>query len=47
MPGTRITLWAEWNHHRDCYIEPDWLLIYKLDGEDLYLVRTSTHSDLF
>jgi len=36
-----------WAHHRDCHIEPDWLLIYKVDGDDLYLVRTGTHSDLF
>ena len=37
----------EWKHFRDCHIEPDWLLIYKIDGEDLHLVRTGTHSDLF
>jgi mRNA interferase YafQ len=40
-------LGGEWSHHRDCHIEPDWLLIYKVDREDLYLVRTGTHSDLF
>ena len=38
---------GEWRHCRDCHIEPDWLLIYKIDGEDLHLVRTGTHSDLF
>ncbi|MFZ0961512.1 MAG: type II toxin-antitoxin system YafQ family toxin [Terriglobia bacterium] len=38
---------GEWKHHRDCHLEPDWLLIYKIDNEDLYLVRTGTHSDLF
>ncbi len=38
---------GEWKHHRDCHIEPDWLLIYKIDGDDLYLVRTGTHADLF
>ncbi|MGB7592754.1 MAG: type II toxin-antitoxin system YafQ family toxin [Terriglobia bacterium] len=38
---------GEWKHHRDCHLEPDWLLIYKIDGDDLYLVRTGTHSDLF
>ncbi len=38
---------GEWSHHRDCHIEPDWLLIYKVEGDDLYLVRTGTHSDLF
>ena len=38
---------GEWEHHRDCHVEPDWLLIYKIDREDLYLIRTGTHSDLF
>lgn len=34
---------------RECHITPDWLLIYELDGENLflYLTRTGTHSDLF
>lgn len=40
-------LGGEWSHHRDCHIEPDWLLIYKVKGNDLYLVRTGTHADLF
>ena len=38
---------GEWKHYRDCHLEPDWLLIYKIDGSNLYLVRTGTHSDLF
>ena len=40
-------LGGDWKHFRNCHIEPDWLLIYKIDGEDLHLVRTGTHSDLF
>ena len=34
---------------RDCHIEPDWILIYRLDDGQLQLVlaRTGTHSDLF
>ncbi len=40
-------LGGEWSRYRDCHIEPDWLLIYKVNGDDLYLVRTGTHSDLF
>lgn len=34
---------------RECHIAPDWLLIYEVDGDDLflYLTRTGTHSDLF
>ncbi len=38
---------GDWKHHRDCHIEPDWLLLYKTDDTDLYLVRTGTHADLF
>ena len=38
---------GDWQHFRECHIEPDWLLIYKMDGDDLHLVRTGTHSDLF
>lgn len=40
-------LGGDWKHYRDCHIEPDWLLIYKIDDDDLHLVRTGTHSDLF
>jgi mRNA interferase YafQ len=40
-------LGGHWKDSRDCHIEPDWLLIYKIDGNDLHLVRTGTHSDLF
>jgi mRNA interferase YafQ len=32
---------------RDCHIESDWLLIYKIDGNQLIFERTGTHSDLF
>lgn len=34
---------------RECHIAPDWLLIYEIADEELflYLTRTGTHSDLF
>ncbi len=32
---------------RECHILPDWLLIYQIDDNELYLVRTGTHADLF
>ncbi len=38
---------GNWGHHRDSHLEPDWLLIYKLDGDDLYFVRTGSHADIF
>lgn len=38
---------GEWNHHRECHIEPDWLLIYRIEASFLILERTGTHADLF
>jgi len=32
---------------RDCHIEPDWVLIYKLTPSLLSLQRTGSHSDIF
>jgi mRNA interferase YafQ len=36
-----------WKGHRDCHIESDWLLIYRLTSDSLYLERTGSHSDLY
>lgn len=41
------SLTGDYVGHRECYLSPDWLLIYKQDGEELLLYRTGTHSDLF
>lgn len=38
---------GNWSGSRDCHIEPDWLLIYRVDDENLFLERTGSHSDLF
>jgi len=40
---------GEWHGYRECHINPDWLLIYKIDDELklLRLARTGSHSDLF
>lgn len=42
-------LTGNWVGHRECHILPDWLLIYRIEGEVLVLTlaRTGTHSDLF
>ena len=34
---------------RECHIEPDWLLVYKIDDMQLILllVETGSHSELF
>ena len=40
---------SNWIGHRECHIQPDWLLIYRYEEEVLVLTltRTGTHSDLF
>jgi mRNA interferase YafQ len=38
---------GNWKNHRDCHIEPDWILIYRVTEEDLFLERTGSHSELF
>ncbi len=39
----------DYKNCRELHIEPDWLLIYKYEDNDLilYLVRTGSHSELF
>ena len=39
---------GNWSGHRELHIEPDWLLIYKIEKNILILelVDTGTHSDL-
>lgn len=40
---------GNWGGHRECHIQPDWLLIYRVENDLLVLTltRTGTHSDLF
>jgi len=32
---------------RECHVQPDWLLVYRKQGNVIIFVRTGTHSDLF
>ncbi len=43
------SLVGEWKGYRECHIEPDWLLVYRIEKGLLVLTltRTGTHSDLF
>ena len=43
------TLSGKYSGYRECHIQPDWLLIYRIDNGRLvlYLLDTGTHSDLF
>ena len=38
---------GRWKDHRELHIEPDWLLVYSIDGNECFFARTGTHSDLF
>ena len=40
---------GDWTGFRECHIQPDWLLIYRIDDPDLILIlfRTGSHADLF
>lgn len=42
-------LTGKWIGHRECHIQPNWLLIYRIENDLLILTltRTGTHSDLF
>ncbi len=37
---------GDWEPARDCHVENDWVLIYRVNGSSLELIRTGTHSDL-
>jgi len=36
-----------YQNRRECHIEPDWILIYKIEGERIIFERTGSHSDLY
>jgi mRNA interferase YafQ len=40
-------LLGNYKGRRECHIESDWLLIYKLEGHSIIFERSGTHSDLF
>lgn len=41
------SLSGNWKGHRECHIEPDWLLIYRTTEDELILIATGSHDDLF
>ncbi len=40
-------LTGEWKGVLECHIDPDWLLIYAMTSDEVVLIRTGTHADLF
>jgi len=41
------TLTGNYAGYLECHIDPDWLLIYKLEEDRVIFERTGTHSNLF
>lgn len=44
-----LELKGSYKSFRECHINPDWLLIYKIEKNELelFLFRTGSHADLF
>ena len=42
-------LWGKFKNRRECHIEPDWLLVYKVDKKNKVMIfeRTGSHADIF
>ncbi len=38
---------GNWKGLRECHVEPDWLLIYRINRDNLELVQTGSHPELF
>lgn len=38
---------GDYQGRRECHIESNWLLIYKIDKDRIIFERTGSHSDLF
>ena len=36
-----------WKGYREAHIEPDWLLIYRAEGDDLLLLNPANYYDTF
>lgn len=40
-------LTGNYQGRRDCHIESDWVVIYKINADSIIFERMGTHSDLF
>lgn len=38
---------GDWVGYRDAHLESDWVLIYKITGNEVRFIRTGRHTDLF
>jgi mRNA interferase YafQ len=40
-------LHGKFKDFRGLHINPDWVLVYRTDAENVYMQRTGTHSDIY
>lgn len=40
-------LGGKYRGYRDCHVEPDWVLIYRINYPVIWFERIGTHSELF
>jgi mRNA interferase YafQ len=38
---------GNWTGYRDLHIEPNWLILYRVEADELLLARTGRHTDIF
>jgi len=36
-----------WVGYRECHLSDDWLLVHQVRGDEIFFVRTGTHTDIF
>lgn len=41
------SLKGPWEGHRECHLKPDWLLVYRVSGDEIVFERMGTRADLF
>ncbi|HOI91643.1 MAG TPA: type II toxin-antitoxin system YafQ family toxin [Candidatus Rifleibacterium sp.] len=39
-------LTGNWKGVRECHLAPDWLLLYRIDGDTIVFIRTGSHSEV-
>lgn len=37
---------GNWKGCRECHLSPDWLLIYRIEGDTIVFIRTGSHSEI-
>ena len=38
---------GDYKGYRECHVSPDWLLMYNIEKDEIWFVRTGSHSELF